>query len=311
MKRAAVLLLAACATGDEQPTPIPDTDLLELAWQESFRPGDLIVAIPGTGGYSALGRFIEEQVDPADAASFFDGRSRAKDVQAMEAAIEAAHRGGITDAQLEAGEIDLAIWGAGITEFESFRYRSVGGLDVTFAVLGGKSICAEGGIFENITNYNADNAAADAGDLYRRTKQWLQADDGAPARRVILASHSWGGAVAEYLTDRFAEFAVANGDWDATLGFTVAGGVPAMVPGFATFGPGFRTVTSTAGEKVVDVRTYEVARPDDPIRTFDPNGNGDGHNYVILIGDDYKGWYGITTDEMVCDGMPGPCERRM
>lgn len=301
------LLLIGCAMADEPAPPIPDTDLFEQAWKETIRVGDAIVAVPGTGGYSTLGIHIEAAVDPARPETYFDGRTHPKGVQVLESAIAIAQRGGLTDEQIEAGDIELAIWGAGITRLTQFRYRSMGGLDVTFDVVGGTSVCADGGPFENIPNYTKDNASKDAGDLYRRTKQWLDGDE-RPGRNVILASHSWGGVVAEYLTEHFASFAVGNGEWDATLAFTVAGGVPGMVPGYATFGPGFRTVTSTAGARVSNVRTYEIARPDDPIRTFDPNGNGDGHNYVIVVGDEYLGWYGITTDQLACEGVSGACD---
>jgi hypothetical protein len=53
---------------------------------------------------------------------------------------------------------------------------------------------------------------------------------------------------------------------------------------------------------------YEVDRPDDPVHTLNTHGNGDGHMYTILIGDEFIGSYGITTNELACAGVAGECQ---
>jgi hypothetical protein len=303
-------IVTACATDTEPPVP-PGATELEQVWAETIRTGDAIVAVPGTGGYSTLGIHIEAAIDPTRPGDVFDGRTHEGGVNTLEAAIASARRAGISEEALEAGAVDLAVWGAGITKLTAFRYRSLEGLEVTFDVIGGTSVCADGGVFENLANYNEGGAEIDADDLHRRTAQWL-AKKGRSDRNVVLAAHSWGAVVAEYLATRFATYQSANGAWPgATLAFVVAGGLPAFVPGFKTLGPGIRTVSSTAFDGPAEVRVYEVTRPDDPIRTLNPLGNGAGHHYIIMVGDDYLGWYGITTDELACDGAPGICPERM
>jgi hypothetical protein len=307
---ALLAIVTACAT-DAEPTVPPSATGLEQVWGETIRPGDAIVAVPGTGGYSTLGIYIEAEVDPTRPTDVFDGRAHAGSVEVLDGAIASARRAGITDEALAAGAVDLAIWGAGITKLTAFRYRSLDGLEVTFDVVGGTSVCANGGVFENLPNYNQGAADRDADDLHRRVGQWL-ARTGRTGRNVILVSHSWGAVVAEYLAASFATYQSANGAWTgASLAFAVAGGVPALVPGFQTLGPGLRTISSTAFDGTAEVRTYEVTRPDDPIRTLNPHGNGGGHHYIIMVGDEYLGWYGITTDKLACAGVPGICPERM
>ncbi|MEJ7598552.1 MAG: hypothetical protein WKG01_11645 [Kofleriaceae bacterium] len=304
-----VSLVASCA--DPAPKPVYP-DLFEEVWAATIRPGDLVIAVPGTGAYSSLGKVIEDQIDPAQPdAVEIDGRTLISNVEVLEGAIAAVQRAGITSAELEAGTITIALWGSGITKLDSFRYLSLGKLHVRVEVLGGLSKCGVGGIPENLSNYNAGNAKADAEDLYRRTRDWLANDGGVP-RNVVLASHSWGGIVAEYVASNAAELEVKNGPLPggSTIEFAIAGGVPAFVPDFRPHGPGFRTVTSTFEGTTANVRTYEVNRPDDPVHSFNPRETGGGHHYVIMFGDEYQGWFGITTDEMSCVDIPGPCPQR-
>ena len=305
-----MILVTSCTT---DPTPSdPGPSAFERAWSESIRPGDAIVAVPGTGGFSTLGVFIEQAIDPAhpDVPPDIDARTLLSSVEVLEAAIAAAQRAGISDAEIEAGAVDLAIWGAGITKLTAFRYRSLGGLHVTFDVIGGTSVCAVGGIFENLANYNAGNADVDASDLYRRTQTWLSLQPGTD-RHVNLVSHSWGGIVAEYFATHLASYESAHGLLpDASVGFVIAGGVPGFLPGFRPLGPDFRTVESIGFDITTETLTYEVDRPDDPAHSFDPGASGGGHHYIIMDGDDYLGWYGITTDELSCAGVLGACPRR-
>lgn len=304
-----VSIVTACTDDAALPPEYPDP--FEQVWTETIRPGDLIVAVPGTGGYSTLGQPIEEQVDPAQPnAVEVDGRTLISNVEVLEAAIAAAQRAGFTTTDLERGAVTLGLWGSGITKLSSFRYLSLGGLHVRIEVLGGTSVCAVGGIPENIGDYNARNARIDAEDLYQRTSAWLAASGG--TRNVILASHSWGGIVAEYLASNLAELAALNGPLPAesTFAFSIAGGVPGFVPDFQPHGPGFRTVASAYDETTAAMKSYEVNRPDDPVHTFNPRETGGGHHYVIMFGDDYQGWYGITTEELSCVDIPGQCPQR-
>ncbi len=320
IRRALVLVSAlslstACAT-DHGPAPTdPGPTPFERVWSETIRAGDAIIAVPGTSGFTTLGLPIEQAIDPRhpELPPTLDARDVLEAVEVLEAAIAAAQRAGFSDDAIEAGEVELAMWGSGITKLTSFRYQSLGGLDVTFDVIGGTSICAFGTILDNLGNYNAGNADKDARDLYKRTQAWLQGTGAAPGtvRNLTLVSHSWGGVVAEYLATNLAMFVAAHGPLPgAKVAFVIAGGVPAFVPNIRALGPGFRTIDSTAGDVSSAVKTYEVNRPDDPVHTFDPAGNGGGHHYVIMVGDDYAGWYGITTDELSCKGIPGICPSR-
>lgn len=296
----AIALLIAC-TDDVGPTD-PPRDLFEEVWSASIRTGDIVVVVPGTGSFSTLGLYIENENGK------FDGRTYRVSVDPIEGAIAAAQRAGFTDAELEAGKIKFALWGAGITKFGRFDYTSIGGLHLSFDVIGGLSACGTGGIPENLGNYNAGNAEKDARDLYRRLQSYLATT--ASDRNVTLVSHSWGGAVAQYFASFQATLQKDEGPLGGNAAFVVAAGVPGLVPGFETHGPGFRTVESSDEGVTAAVKSYEVDRPDDPVHTFDPNENGQGHHYVIMFGDTYMGWYGVTTDELSCDTTPGRCPKR-
>jgi hypothetical protein len=308
---AAMLLVTSCATDDPAPVD-PGPSLFERAWSETIRPGDAIIAVPGTGSFTTLGALIEQRIDPAhpDLPPDIESRDLLQNVEPIEGAIASAQRAGISDADLEAGAIRFGLWGAGFTKLTAFHYHSLSGLHLTVESVGGTSACANGGIPENIVNYNAGNAEKDARDLYRKAQVWLGAAPGTD-RHVILAAHSWGGVVAEYFVANLATLQHDHGVLpDATVAFMVAGGVPGFIPDFRPFGPGFRTVESISGDLTTAVRTYEIDRPDDPVHTFDPRENGGGHHYIIMNGDTYLGWYGITTDELACKGVPGICPQR-
>lgn len=312
MGRSCLLVMLATACASDALPPEDPPDLFDQVWGETIRPGDVIVAVPGTGGYTTLGVHIEERIDPAhpEAIPVFDGHDYVLNVQVLEEAIAAAQRAGFTDTQLEAGAVKLAMWGSGITKLAAFDYESLGGLRVRFDVVGGTSVCANGGIPENLANYNGGNAELDARDLYQRTQAWLGTHPG-NGRNVVMVAHSWGGVVTEYVAKNLAQLEQDHGVLPgATVAYIVSGGVPGFLPGFAPLGPGFRTVESVAGDVTASVRTYEVDRPDDPVHTFNFTVEGGGHSYIIMIGDAYQGWYGITTDELSCLGMPGVCPAR-
>ena len=73
---------------------------------------------------------------------------------------------------------------------------------------------------------------------------------------------------------------------------------------------GGTTYESTAGDVHVAPAMYEVDRPDDPAHSFDIAETGGGHHYIIMVGTEYLGWYGITTEELACAGVAGRCPMR-
>ncbi|MGE5186903.1 MAG: hypothetical protein ACM31C_32855 [Acidobacteriota bacterium] len=295
-------LLAGCAAeapaADAPPLPI------DTVWAASLHAGDLIALVPGTGAYD----FLAATIEPLGPDPVVDVRAIAKvadDAIVFEQAIAAAHRAGISDADLEAGAVTFGLWGAGFTSQGGFEYVSYEGLRIHVAILGGENTCATGLVLENLVNYTSGNARRDATDLYARVQAWLAAhpSPGAP-RDVIVASHSWGGAVAEYLARELPSIEaaggpLADGGGVAPMRFTIAAGVPAMIANYALAGPGLRDVS--------EGRLYEVDRPDDPVHALDPSGNPNGHQYDIVVGDTFLGSYGVTTTELACAGVPGPC----
>ena len=297
---AACVICAACAV-DEPPPYEPGPSSLDRAWPESIRAGDAIVVVPGTGTHTDVGTLIDSAPD-AD----FVARDHITTIDPIEGAIAAAERAGFSGSDLEAGAVRFGVWGAGIANTSAFTYVSVDGYRIHFEVVGGKSVCADGGIVENLLHYNTGNAEIDARDLYRRLQTWLgEGDD----RNVSLISHSWGGVVAEYFSQHLATLERDDGALPgARVVLAVAAGVPPLVPGgFFAAGPGFRTVESVADGVSEAVKLYEVDRPDDPAHSFDPSRGGDGHHYVIMVGTEYLGWYGITTQELACAGVAGVC----
>ncbi len=297
MRAAVLVLLTACAT--EHAAYDPPDPFAEI-WTSAMRPGDLIVAVPGTSSYPMLGA----KVDAADGAEL-EGTVIEGGADVLEGAVAAARRAGLDPTATE-----LGIWGAGITKATAFRYHSLDGAHVTFHVLGGTSVCANGGIADNLKNYNQTGADTDATDLYKRLQAYLMASPGA-GRNVTLVSHSWGGLAAEYFATHLATLTQTYGALPgADVAFVISAGVPPFVPGYQPPGPGFRTYESTAGDVHVAPAMYEVDRPDDPAHSFDLADEGGGHHYIIRVGTQYLGWYGITTDELACAGVAGPCPMR-
>ena len=288
------LALAGCVSETVQPDPQP---VLDGVWGNAVHDGDLVVLVPGTGAYDYLAAPIEALPGPVPVADVRAIPKLADDAIVFEQAIAAAHKAGMTNAQLESGALTFTLWGAGFTKLSAFTYVSYEGIHVPITILGGESSCATGLILDNLVNYNAQSADVDARDLYARTAAWLAAHptaDGSP-RDVVIASHSWGGAVAEYMM--LEQDTIANGPLGGRLAFVMAAGVPGYILDFATTSPGVRDVSNGW--------LYEVDRPDDPVHALNPSGNPDGHQYCILSGDAYQGSYGITTDELSCKGVPG------
>jgi hypothetical protein len=285
------LAVLGCGTTPEpEPDPPP---LLDTVWGAAIHRGDLIVAVPGTGGYTGLGALIDNAVDPTQPGlPVVDGRG--VNAIVLEQAIGAAQRAGFSTAELEAGAVTLGLWGAGVVKTRAFAYTSLGGLHVQFAILGGESTCAVGEVPQNILHYQRDSADKDADDLYVRTQAFLSEH---PAPSVTIVAHSWGGAVVEWLVMNRAAFVERHGA--LPIAFIVAAGVPGAIAGATFFGPTLRTVDGT--------RVYETDRPDDPVHALDPSGDIEGHQYDIVVGDRFLGSYGITTTELSCRGVAGPC----
>ncbi|MFT3694402.1 MAG: hypothetical protein QM831_14745 [Kofleriaceae bacterium] len=302
-KLLAVALLAGCSTDEPVGPDVPQP--IDAVWGDSIHAGDMFVLVPGTSSYD----YIATVIDPmTDAIPTVDPRKQSKigdDSVVFEAAIASAHRAGIPDEQLEDGTITFAIWGVDFQNaaHTSFIYTSYEGLHVPIQILGGANKCTHGSVPSNLLNYNADNASADATSLYKLTQTYLAAHPGS-GRNIILSSHSWGGADAEYLVENLATIQSANGPLtdgtgEASIAFTTAMGVPGFVLGYSFKGPGLRNVGAGL--------LYEIDRPDDPVHALHAGEPGGGHQYSILYGDDFQGSYGITTEEMSCDTVPGPC----
>jgi hypothetical protein len=304
------LLAAGCATNADEASGTPGPQPIDTVWAASIHTGDVIAMVPGTGSYGALAVPIEAVAASSGSASpLIDVRQNATvagDAVVFEQAIAAAHRAGFTAADIEAGELTFGMWGAGFTKISSFEYLSYEGIHVHVVDLGGENSCATGSIFANLLSYNTTDATTDANNLYADLQTYLAANPsttGAP-RNVIIASHSWGGALSEYMGFHIGEIEAAHGALADTGGvasmpFTIADGVPAFILTYTLAGPGLRDFANGM--------LYEVDRPDDPVHAMDPSGDGDGHMYNILFGSDFQGSYGITTEELSCAGVEGEC----
>lgn len=271
-----------------------------------MRRGDVVVLIPGTG----VSDYVPAALEPMGEAH---PRVNVRDVELVrvystvfEQAIASAERAGLTHADIEGGALTFLVWGAGFTNVTGFDYVSYGGVTLRVEVLGGKNSCAVGGIVDNYVNYSSTSADADARDLYTRLHAWLREHDTNTARNVTLLGHSWGGAVAEYLTMELDAITEELGPLygGARIPFTVATGVPKMVLGYAFLGPRFLDYDGAGGKRLL----AEFDRPDDPVHALTFDGNFHGHHYPIVVGDEFLGFYGITTDELACDGIAGACE---
>jgi hypothetical protein len=289
-------LVAACAA-ESDPPPVYD-DPFEAAWSSSIRPGDAIVVVPGTGAVSGTGALIVES------GGVLIARDHLVFVDPLEGAVAAAQRAGLSDDEIEGGAIAFGLWGTGVDSLDHVDYVSAGGLHVRFELIGGATVCGVGQVIDNVLDYNVANAELDARDLYRRTQAWLA---GGPDRNVSFVSHSWGGVVAQYVATNLATLVHDHGPLGADTAMVVAAGVPGIVPGFTPHGPGFRTVESKADGIDAAIKSYEIDRPDDPVHSFNPSDRAGGHHYIIMIGEEHRGFYGITTDELSCVDVAGPC----
>jgi hypothetical protein len=279
MRAAILLAFAACATE----TPVPQPPLpLDTVWAQTIHAGDLIVLVPGTGSYDYLAAPIEALpgknpiVDPRKVPKV------GSDAIVFEQAIAAAHRAGVDPTTLT-----YVLWGAGFTKDTAFTYVSYEGLNLPIEVLGGENSCATGLIVENLIKYSVSDATADATDLQTRLGSYLAAHPATPD--VIISAHSWGGAVAEYFVQNMPDH----------IAFAIAAGVPGMIPDYAFTGPGLREFNG--------IPLLEIDRPDDPVHQLNPSGYPGGHQYVILFGDQFMGSYGVTTEQLSCNGVPGQC----
>jgi len=290
-----VVVLAGCAVDDGAPTP-SGPDPFETVWADSLQAGDLIAMVPGTKAYDYLGKTLDALPDAEPVVDVRAVMPLADDAIVFEQAIAAAHRAGLSDAQLEAGAVAFGLWGAGFTRVKAFTYVSWEHLHIRVAVLGGTNTCATGDVATNLLNYTVQNADTDATNLYTDLQAWLAVH---PASNVVLASHSWGGGIAEWLVAHRDAIAAKQGALGAALPFAIAAGVPGYMVGYQFAGPGFRSIG--------DIALYEVDRPDDPVHAMDPSGNPDGHQYDIVFGDAFQGAYGLTTTALSCRNVAGPC----
>jgi hypothetical protein len=264
------------------------------------------VMFPGTGSFDYLAKPIEAIGGDNPRVDVRENATVAGDAIVFEQAIGAAQRAGFSNGDLDAGVLSFGVWGVGFTKVTQFDYISYQGVLIHVKVLGGENSCATGSIFGNLFKYNTTDAQTDATAVYTSIQSWLAANPSASgsARNVIVASHSWGGAVSEYLGLSIAAIEAANGPLTdgagiAPMKFTVAAGVPGFILGMSLVGPGLRDLT--------EGKLYEIDRPDDPVHAMNPSGNGGGHQYSIVIGDDFLGSYGVTTTELACDGVAGAC----
>jgi hypothetical protein len=287
-------LLVGCDADEQVGPDLPQP--IDVVWARSIHAGDMFVLVPGTGSYDYYATTIDPMADPVE----INPRTMvpiANDAIVLEQAIAAAHRAGIPNEQLEDGTINFGMWGVGFKgTHTAFTYTSYEGIRIPINILGGASTCAFGGVQANLLNYNKTDANLDATDLYLKTQAWLKTH---PATNVIVASHSWGGAVAEYLAQELPTIESANGPLGAKMDFTISMGVPGFVLGYTFNGPGLRDVS--------EGMLYEVDRPDDPVHALHLGEPGGGHQYDITFGDDFQGSYGITTEQMSCESVPGPC----
>jgi pimeloyl-ACP methyl ester carboxylesterase len=298
--------LIGCAVDEPPPGAAPS--VLDRLWGDTIRSGDVLVLVPGTGSFDYLGDPIEKLASPVvDVRTHEVVRS---DAVVFEQAIAAAHRAGFTDEQLEAGELTFLLWGAGFQRLEHFDYISYDHIRVRIDILGGTNSVASGLIEDNLLEYTAENANIDARDIYTRLQGWLAAHPSSRPRNAVMMSHSWGGAVAEYLALEQPTIAaelgpLADGDGTAAMPFTVAAGVPAFILGYPLLGPVVRDYERPWGKMYV----YEHDRPDDPVHAMSFNGDFGGHHYNIVVGEEleFLGAYGISTMELSCHGAPGAC----
>jgi len=294
--------LAGCAMGDAEYDPPPPETVLSRIWSETIHRGDVIVMIPGTGSGEYLAKPIEAMAGDHPRVDVLADPIVKSDAVVFEQAIGAARRAGITDAEIEGGALTFLLWGAGITRLTGFDYVSYEGLTVPVTILGGTNSAAVGEISDNYFNYTKANASTDARDVHVRLQGYLAQH---PAEHVIVASHSWGGAVGEYLSLEHEAIVAELGPLPggATQPFTIAAGVPGFILGYDFIGPRVLDYDRPDGKRTV----YEIDRPDDPVHAVSFDGDFGGHHYNIVWNGEFRGAYGVTTDDLSCHEVPGPC----
>jgi hypothetical protein len=293
--------LTGCAASDGGYEAPAEQTALDRAWT-SLRPGDTIVMIPGTGAVEYLAKPIEAMGGTHPLVDVLADETVKSDAVVFEQAIGMAHRAGISDDDIQNGAVKFLLWGTGITKITGFDYVGYERLTVPVEILGGTNSAAIGGITENYLNYTKGNADIDARDVYSRLQAWLTDH---PTEHVVVASHSWGGAVGEYLTlERDAiEADLGALPGGTTIPFTIADGVPGFIVGYNFIGPGVRDMDRSDGKRTV----YEIDRPDDPVHEVSFDGDFGGHHYNIVWNGEFRGSYGITTEDLSCHEVPGPC----
>jgi pimeloyl-ACP methyl ester carboxylesterase len=296
-------LIAACASSDRPAPPLPDP--LEEAFASSLRPGDVIVLVPGTGARDYLGAPIDALPGDVPTADILANESVRTDAVVFEQAIGVAERAGLSREQIENGDVTLLIWGAGFERVQAFDYVSYDRLRVRVQVLGGQNAVAVGLIEDHYFDYTRDNVDTDARDIYQRLSDWLAAHP-ADGRNVVVVSHSYGGAVGEYLALEHDTIAKVPLPGDTALPFTISAGVPPYVVGYDFLGPRVMDLHPSDGSTSL---VYEIDRPDDPVHNLTFQGDFRGHHYNIVFGDQFEGSYGVTTDKISCGTVPGPCAK--
>ena len=295
---------AGCATTEPASPPLPDP--LEQAFASTVRAGDLIVLVPGTGARDYLGATIDALPGDVPTADVRAVEKVEEDAVVFEQAIAVEQRAGLSREQIESGEVTLLLWGAGFERVSAFDYISYDGIRVRVDVLGGQNAVAVGRIQDHYFDYTRENVDMDARDIYARLASWLGAHPG-DGRNAVVVSHSYGGAVAEYLALEHDAIVAAEPLPAATkLPFTIAAGVPPYVLGYDFLGPRVLDLHPKDGSTSL---VYEIDRPDDPVHNLTFQGDFHGHHYNILFGDQFVGSFGITTDQLSCGTLPGECAR--
>jgi pimeloyl-ACP methyl ester carboxylesterase len=296
-------LAAGCAATEPPGPDLPDP--LAEAFTLSLRPGDVILLVPGTGARDYLGAPIDAMPGEVPTADVLASEPVREDAVVFEQAIGVAERAGLSREQIENGDVTLLLWGAGFQRVQAFDYVSYERLRVRIQILGGENAVAVGLIEDHYFDYTRDNVDTDARDIYQRLSAWLSAHP-ADGRNVVVVSHSYGGAVGEYLALEHDAIATVPLPGATALPFTIAAGVPPYVLGYNFLGPRVVDLHPSDGSTSL---AYEIDRPDDPVHNLTFQGDFHGHHYNIVFGDQFEGSYGVTTDKISCDTVPGPCAR--
>ncbi|HTL35216.1 MAG TPA: hypothetical protein VL326_18940 [Kofleriaceae bacterium] len=295
-------LCASCATTEPASPQLPEP--LEQAFTSTLRAGDVIVLVPGTGARDYLGTTIDALPGEVPTANVREVEMVEQDAVVFEQAIGVTQRAGLSREQIESGTVTFLLWGAGFERVGSFDYISYDGVRIRVEVLGGKNAVADGLIQDHYFDYSRENVDRDARDIYTRLAGWLVKHPG-EGRNAVVVSHSYGGAVAEYLALEHDAIAAEPLPGATALPFTIAAGVPPYVLGYDFLGK-TRALDLHPKDGSPSL-VYEIDRPDDPVHNMTFQGDFHGHHYNILFGDEFIGSFGITTDELSCGDVPGEC----